>query len=154
MSVEFMHEVSSIRELDSYERRQQQRRQERLRIQHLWSNIFRTEDTPEVLEFPPTRELFSSLPHGRHVRLFSSRIYIRSDLISEIPDQLMPRIHSDSYTLAQVPDETHDQRSELTSRNFCGVWQLSQAMLSWSEIEYRCYGCGRREVTHGDPTLT
>ena len=154
MSVEFMHEVSSIKNLDNYERRLEQRRQERMRIRNLWSNIFRTEDTPEVLEFPPSRELFSSLPSGRHMRLFSSRIYIREDLVSQIPDELMPRIQSDSITLAQVPDEVHDQRTELTTRNFCGVWQIMQAVLSWSTMEYRCYGCGRMETINGNPTHT
>lgn len=153
MSVEFLHQVSCVKDLDIYERRREQQRQERMRMQNLWDSVFRVEDIPEVLEFPPSDgNIFSFRPYGTHMSLFNTRIYISHNLRDQIPEALAPRIMSDSVSLAQIPDQAHDQRTELTTRRLCGLWQLSQAMFSWRDMQYRCYGCGRTEVTNGYPT--
>ena len=156
-NVEFMHELSMSNDLDTYERRQEERRRNRAADRDTWniiSNSIRLSELPEVLELPPTRDILSFRPSGTQTRLFNSRIYITSGLIDQVPDELAPRIITDSMILAQVTDTMHEEHSVITTRTLCGLWQLSQAMQAWGIIQYRCYGCGREEVIRGNPTRT
>lgn len=149
---EFMHQVSTIENLEVYERQAEHRRQRQASYAQMFANIEQSlanNQRPPTITFPESNDIFDLSPSGNYIRLFDTSIYIPESSREQIPDALETRLVLDNHALSTYE---HDGSNTWTTRSLCGTFAIVNAMNRWREIGYKCLGCGQRRTLNGSPT--